>query len=61
MKVTENDRWAGMFFLSVLMIIGLIIRLIFVGDEVFCISMISAFLLLCWYCNKKIKKKGGKK
>jgi len=61
MKVSDDERWIAVFFLSVLMIFGEIIRLVFFRHYAQDGLLLVIFVLFAYYFNGKIKKKGEKK
>lgn len=58
MKVSDDEQYIAVFFLSVLMIFGEIFRLVFFGHYAQDGLLLVIFVLFACYFNGKIKKKG---
>lgn len=61
MKVSDDERWITVFFLSVLMIFAEIIRLVVFRHYAQDGLLLAIFVLFACYFNSKIEKKGDKK
>ena len=57
MKVSDDERWIAVFFLSVLMIFGEIFRLVIFRHYAQDGLLLVIFVLFACYFNGKIKKK----
>jgi hypothetical protein len=60
MKISDDDQYIAVFFLSVLMIFGEIFRLVFFRHYAQDGLLLVIFVLFACYFNGKIKKKGKK-
>lgn len=58
MKVSDDERWIAVFFLSVLFIFVEIFRLVFFRHYARDGLLLVIFVLFACYFNGKIKKKG---
>lgn len=57
MKVSDDERWIAVFFLSVFFILVEIFRLVFFGHYSQDGLLLGIYVFFAYYFNSKIKKK----